>query len=63
MTVSFHDLLHRIPGVPAHTEPPPGHQGTRLSLNRRWNHTSARRARFLPAWQRRIAALFDRERR
>ena len=30
--------------------------------NRRWNHSPARPARFLPAWQRRIAAVFARER-
>ena len=74
---SFRGLLHwathRIPGVPAHVEQPAGHQGTAVrgrgrrrgaphpSLNHRWNHSPARPPRFMPAWQRRIAALFGRE--
>ena len=49
---------------------PGGHQGTaahgrgvarRPSLNHRWNHSAARPPRFLPDWQRRIAAFFTRE--
>ena len=71
---SFHGLLHRamhrIPGVPAHAERPAGHQGTadhgrsaapRPTLNNRWNHSPARPPRFMPAWQRRIAAFFGQE--
>lgn len=65
----LHWATHRIPGVPAHAERPAGHQGTAVhrrgaahgSPNRRWNHSADRRPRFLPAWQRRIAALFGRE--
>ena len=70
----LHSVTHRIPGVPAHVERPAGHQGTavygragrgsvapRPSLNRRWNHSSARPPRFMLAWQRRIAAFFGRE--
>ena len=65
----LHRATHRIPGVPAHAERPAGHQGTALhdhaqahpSPNDRWNHSPARRPRFMPAWQRRIAALFGRE--
>ena len=73
---SFRGLLHwathRIPGVPAHVERPAGHQGTavhgrsvapRPSLNHRWNHSPARPPRFMPAWQRRIAAFFGQDRR
>ena len=70
----LHWATHRIPGVPAHVERPAGHQGTTVhgragrrgaashpSLNHRWNHSPARPPRFMPAWQRRIAALFGRE--
>jgi hypothetical protein len=70
----LHRATHRIPGIPAHAERPPGHQGTavqgrarrpggvaaRPSLNHRWNHSPARSPRFLPAWQRRIAAFLGR---
>ena len=74
---SFRGLLHwathRIPAVPAHVERPAGHLGTAVdgrarrrgaphpSLNHRWNHSPARPPRFMPAWQRRIAAFFGRE--
>ena len=74
---SFRGLLHwathRIPVVPAHAERPAGHQGTAVhgrarrgvashsSPNHGWNHSPGRPARFMPAWQRRIAALFGRE--
>ncbi|GIF97056.1 hypothetical protein [Catellatospora citrea] len=71
----LHSATHRLPGVPAHVERPAGHQGTaahdrarrhsaapRPSLNQGWNHSPARPARFMRAWQRRIAALFGRER-
>jgi hypothetical protein len=34
---------------------------TRPSLNHRWNHSPARPHRFMPAWQRRIAAFFGLE--
>jgi hypothetical protein len=71
----LHRTTHHIPGVPAHAEQPAGHQGTALhgaarhpgsgaphpSQNRGWNHSPARTPRLLPAWQRRIAALFGRE--
>jgi hypothetical protein len=69
----LHRATHRIPAVPAHAERPAGHQGTAVhdrgrrrgdalpSLNHRWNHSPARPARFLPSWQRRIAAIFGRE--
>jgi hypothetical protein len=69
----LHWATHRIPGVPAHAERLAGHQGTAVhgcgrrrgaphpSLNHRWNHSPARPARFMPAWQRRIAAFFNRE--
>jgi hypothetical protein len=70
----LHWATHRVPGVPAHAEQPAGHQGTtvhgrarrrgatgRPSLNHGWNHSPARPARFMPAWQRRIAAFLGRE--
>ena len=65
----LHRATHRIPGVPAHADQPAGHHGTTVhgrgtahpSLNHRWNHSPARPARFMPAWQRRVAALFGRE--
>ena len=74
---SFRGLLHwathRIPAVHGHVERSAGHQGTAVhgrarrrgaphpSLNHRWNHSPARPPRFMPAWQRRIAAFFGRE--
>ncbi|MEV4512652.1 hypothetical protein AB0K00_27240 [Dactylosporangium sp. NPDC049525] len=66
----LHRATHRVPGVPAHAERPAGHQGTAVhghAQRRRGgphpslNHSSARPPRFMPAWQRRIAALFGRE--
>jgi hypothetical protein len=70
----LHWALHRIPGVPARGERPAGHQGTKLhgrarrrgtaphpSPNHGRNHSPARPPRFMPAWQRRIAAFFGRE--
>jgi hypothetical protein len=70
----LHWATHRIPAVPAHAERPAGHQGTAVhgharrrdgaahpSPNHRRNHSPARPPRFMPAWQRRIAALFGRE--
>ena len=70
----LHRATHRIPGVPAHAETPAGHHGAavhgraqrrgvaaRPSLNHTWNHSAARPPRFMPAWQRRIAAFFGRE--
>jgi hypothetical protein len=71
----LHRATHRIPGVRAHAERPAGHQGTavqgrarrrgaapRPSPNHhRWNHSPGRPPRFMPAWQRRIAAFFGRE--
>jgi hypothetical protein len=71
----LHRATHRIPGVPAHAERPAGHQGTAVhghaprpgsaaahpSPNHRWNHSPARPPRFMPGWQRRIAAFFGRQ--
>ena len=70
----LHRVTHRIPGVPPHAERPAGHQGMAVqgrarrpglaadpSPHQRWNHAPARPPRFMPAWQRRIAALFGRE--
>jgi hypothetical protein len=70
----LHRATHRIPGVPAHAERPAGHQGTAVHgrgrrrgvaphppLNHGWNRPPARSPRFMPAWQRRIAAFFGRE--
>ena len=59
----LHGATHRLPGVPAHVERPAGHQGAAPHRSRHhgWNHSPARPARFLVAWQRRIAALFGRE--
>jgi hypothetical protein len=37
-------------GIAAHASP-----------KQRWNHSPGRPARFMPAWQRRIAAFFGRE--
>jgi hypothetical protein len=72
--VLLHRATHRTPGAPAHAERPAGHQGTEVhgrarrrggaahpSPKRGWNHSSARPPRFMPAWQRRIAALFGKE--
>ena len=72
----LHWATHRIPAVPAHAERPAGHQGTAVHgrgrrpggvaahrwLNHRWNHSPARPPRFMPAWQRRMAAFLGRER-
>ena len=72
----LHRATHRIPGIPAHAEQPAGHQGTAVhrharrsagvavhsSPNHGWDHSPARPPRFLPVWQRRIAAFFGRER-
>ena len=44
------DRARRPGGVAAHPSP-----------NHRWNHSPARRPRFMPAWQRRISAFFGRE--
>ncbi|MBB5874315.1 hypothetical protein F4553_007749 [Allocatelliglobosispora scoriae] len=65
----LHLTTHRLPGVPAHVERPAGHHGTaahgrttpRPSPNQRRSHSPARPARFLPAWQRRVAAIFGHE--
>ena len=71
---SFHALLHRathrIPGTPTHAEPPAGHQGSAIhgrggaphaAAHHSRNHAPARPPRFMPSWQRRVAALFGRE--
>jgi hypothetical protein len=70
----LHRLTHKIPGVPAHTDRPSGHQGgsprsqnhspRRQGAQGRTpsrNHTAERPPRVLAGWQRRIAAFFDRE--
>jgi hypothetical protein len=70
----LHRATHRIPGVPAHTEQPAGHQARarrdctprravapQPALNHRWNHSPARPPRVMVAWQRRIAAFFGQE--
>jgi hypothetical protein len=63
----LHRATHRVPGVPAHAERPAGHQGTavhghgKAAPHASPNHSTARPPRFLPAWQRRVAALFGRE--
>jgi hypothetical protein len=67
----LHRATHRTPGVPAHADRPAGHQGPAVHGSARRhsgvaahaspNHSPARPSRFLPAWQRRIAALFGRE--
>jgi hypothetical protein len=70
----LHWATHRIPGVPAHADTLAGHHGTAVhgrawrrgvapqpSLNHRRNHSPARPPRFMPAWQRRIAAVFGRQ--
>jgi hypothetical protein len=62
-----HRATHRVPGVPAHAGRPAGHQGTavhghgKAAPHASPNHSTARPLRFLPAWQRRVAALFGRE--
>lgn len=70
----LHGMTHHVPGVPGHAEQPPGHQGrthhghasphrvARRGRDHGRNHSSARAPRVLVSWQRRIAALFDRER-
>jgi hypothetical protein len=85
----LHRATHRVPGVPAHTDRPAGHQGTAIHGHPRHrgadakpapnrahgharrggataphhgrNHSPARPPRFLPAWQRRIAAFFGQD--
>jgi hypothetical protein len=71
----MHWATHRIPGVPAHTERPPGHQGrthhhghdrrhphTHHHPHRQGlNHSPARPPRVLAAWQTRIARLFGQD--
>lgn len=56
--MTIHDLLHRIPGVPPHTERQPGHQGSAQHVHQSRVH---RPPRVLVAWQRRIAAFFGQE--
>ena len=62
----LHAVTHRVPGVPAHVERPAGHQGTAvhghgIAPRPSPNHSPGRPPRFMPAWQRRIAAFFGRE--
>ncbi|WP_153343357.1 hypothetical protein [Nocardia aurantia] len=71
-TDRLHRVTHRIPGVPAHVEREPGHQGGirhGLSLpaahghsgRGRWNHSAGRPPRVLARWQGRIAAFFGQD--
>ncbi|MFD1370547.1 hypothetical protein [Actinoplanes sichuanensis] len=97
MTNLLHRLTHLVPGVPAHHDQPPGHQGSsgprhhthadqppghqagsglhhhshadrspggqaRIPQSRRHHHAHTRPPRFMPGWQRRIAALLTRGR-
>ncbi|GAA4607846.1 hypothetical protein BJY16_006544 [Actinoplanes octamycinicus] len=58
----LHRATHRLPGVPAHVDHPAGHhREPQPQPHHRRRHAPDRRAWFLPAWQRRIAALFGRE--
>lgn len=59
----LHRATHRLPGVPAHTDQPAGHQGppAQPSTHHRPHHAPPRPPRFLPAWQRRVAVLFGQE--
>ncbi|MDG4827420.1 hypothetical protein O7635_36725 [Asanoa sp. WMMD1127] len=57
----LHRATHRIPGIRAHVEWPVGHQGNPAHGHvprRGRNHSAARPARFMPAWQRRVEAFF-----
>ncbi|MDG6108726.1 hypothetical protein Daura_30485 [Dactylosporangium aurantiacum] len=65
----LHRATHRMPGVPAHAERPAGHHGRshppagvtqHPSPGHGRNHSPAHPPRFLPAWQRRVAAFFGR---
>lgn len=73
----LHELTHAVPGVPAHVDHAPGHQGHRgraPQLARR-NHSprpqggqlataerhAPRKPRVLVGWQERIAAFFGQE--
>lgn len=58
----LHRATHRLPGVPPHTERQAGHHGPHSGApHPSRHHSPARPPRFLPAWQRRIAALFGRD--
>lgn len=65
----LHQAAHRVPGVPAHAERTPGHQGAPRhgqawrspAAHRRPNHSPARPPRVLAGWQTRIAAFFGQE--
>ncbi|MFG1607757.1 hypothetical protein [Actinoplanes sp. NPDC049265] len=58
----LHRATHRIPGVPPHAGRPGGHQRPAgRPAGHRWNHSPDRPPRFLPGWQRRIAAFFGQE--
>jgi len=66
----LHDATHLVPGVPAHTNRPAGHQGatqhgrrTHVPVDGRRSprgtiNVAARQPRVLVAWQRRVAAFF-----
>ncbi|SDZ51645.1 hypothetical protein SAMN05421684_6087 [Asanoa ishikariensis] len=57
----LHRVTHRVPAVPAHVERPAGHQGAAVHGRNAPHHSPARPPRFLPKWQRRIAAFFGQE--
>lgn len=69
----LHEATHHVPGVPAHVDRPPGHQGKALQhrtehhaherapRNRTHTNPAARQPHVLVAWQRRIARFFDQE--
>lgn len=57
----LHRATHLIPGVPAHAERQAGHQGTAVHGTAPHLSLNHRPPRFMPAWQRRIAAIFGRE--
>lgn len=68
----LHELTHAVPGVPAHVDHAPGHQGREPHSASRHHSARAgrpataarhapRRPRVLVAWQERIAAFFGQE--
>ncbi|TCC27453.1 hypothetical protein [Kribbella speibonae] len=61
----LHLATHSVPGIPAHAEQPPGHQGTTHRAQGRpnppANHRQHRQPRVLIGLQTRIAALFGQD--
>ncbi len=55
----LHRATHRTPGIPAHTDRPPGHQGRPRHGHSRTHHHSP--PRVLKTWQNRIARLFGQD--